>query len=205
MALQTGSLLRITDVQEYLGQQVLNVYFYRYFLVLGASDSAYEELANDFKDNLLDAVTEIQNEYLVHKEVRVENISNGIDIYTLSINEAGKLTASESILAPSNVTVGFILRRGNRVTRNGYKRYSGLTDNSFTGNNYIVPSAPNIAAIEAKLSDGLYLGAVKSLEPVIIKRPFNEPVGYDYFYSPITSAALVGLGTQNTRKAGRGV
>lgn len=205
MALEQGSIVRVTDFQTYLGQQVLNVYYYRYFLLLGASDSAYEELALDFKQNIVDSVRSLQNTYLTHTEIRIENISNGVDIYSLSPNVSGTVAASDVTVMPSNITAGYILRRGSRVTRNGYKRFSGLTEGQVSGNTYVPGNDAQVEVIESKLADGLYLGAVKSLEPIIMKRPFMEPVGLNAFYAPIISAALVGLGTQNSRKAGRGV
>lgn len=205
MTILENALIRVTDVQSYLGQQVLNVYYYRSVSVIEILDVGYEELATDFKENVVDSIRSLQNNYLAHNEVRFENISNGLDIYTLPTNVNGIVSATDATVMPSNMSAGYILRRGSRVTRNGYKRFAGLTEGQVSGNTYVPGNDAQVTVIEDALAGPLYIGAVPVLYPVIMKRPFVEPVGYDYFYSPIISASLVGLGTQNTRKAGRGV
>lgn len=201
MGVAQGDLIRIVDVQTYLGEEVLNIYYYRYILVAGATDAIYPTIAEWFVDNVVAAVAEIQVDGLVHTNVRVYNLSNGIDFWDESISVAGEIAATADEEEPSFVTLGFMLIRESLATRNGYKRYSGLPQFGIEGNTWV--GAPTeTAAIEVVLADDIVLGAVNTLEPIIVKSPVGTPPVTSYVYSSIGSAQVRGVGTQNSRKPG---
>lgn len=203
MAAALGDLIQITDFQTYLGQQVLNVYYYRIVNITGLADGYLGIFADWFKDVLLPPIVLIQNDGLLHVSRDLRNLSNGTDLYTDSEVIAGEQTPSPGQYSPSYLSLGFILRRESLATRNGYKRIAGLNEGYLSAND--VTLDPNdISNIEDVLAGDITAGIISLAEPVIVKRPIDVPVG-EYIYSSIGSASFRGLGTQNSRKPGRGV
>jgi hypothetical protein len=203
VAAALGDLIQITDFQTYLEQQVLNVYYYRITSITGLDDTYLPILADWFKDNVLSAVVAPQVPRLEHVSRELRNLSNGADLYTDSEVIPGTNGASAAGDMPSYVSMGFILRRESLVTRNGYKRIAGLSDTNIQGNT-IELAGSIIPDIEDALAADIVIGIITVAEPVIVKRPISVPVGA-YEYASIGSAQFRGLGTQNSRKPGRGV
>lgn len=203
MAAVTGDLLQIVDTQRYLGETVLNVYYYRVTAVAGIFDAGYTDVLNDFKSRVVDPVRQIQMASLAHTQLELRNLSNGIDIatVTLTTDNLGVLTGANEM--PSYVTLGFKLVRESLVTRNGYKRISGLNEGFTAGNTNAYPPALT-DAIAAGMADELSVALAPVATPIIVKRPIPAP-GTPYEFSFVGSVVVTGLGTQNTRKPGRGI
>lgn len=203
MALGSGDLIQCIDFQAYLGQQILNVYYFRASPPLGATEPLLSEMNDDFENKVINQVIKIQSAHLVHTSREWKNLSNGVDLFVDGTNIAGLKAGPVGDLAPSFVSAGFILRRESLVTRNGYKRIAGLVEQDISGNDW-VGSAIDIASIESGLAADLVYGLATVAEPVIVKRPIVPPVA-SYVYASIGSASFRGVGSQNTRKAGRGI
>lgn len=204
VAVSTGDLLQIIDKQTYLGQEILNVYYYRWFSVPSVDNTVYEELVTDFGNVIIGEVKELQGELLVHTSIQLKNLSNNVDFYEKPINVTGQRAQTNVTALPSYVSVGFKLIRDSLVTRNGFKRYGGLTDGTVNGNDWAGDPA-DITAVENALSQFLSVGLVDVAAPIIPKRPIVPPMGTLYPYSSVASAQYSLVGTQNTRKAGRGI
>jgi len=203
VAATLGDLIQIIDEQSYLGEKVLNIYYYRIITIAGLGSDYLELVADWFEDNVIAAVVQEQIGQLSHDLISTRNLSNGIDFYEKPIDTVGTLTADANGQAPSYVSLGFKLIRESLVTRNGYKRFSGLADARIQGNTYF-GDEEDIAAIEDALAADIVIGAVSVAEPVIVKRPLAAAPIASYEYSSIGSSQMVGLGSQNTRKPGRG-
>lgn len=203
MAGALGDLIQLVDNQSYLGQQVLNVYYYRITAITGLFDGYLSEL-NDYWDaNVLLPICDIQSDGLAHNSREWRNISNGVDLFVDGTVVEGRLTTTEGAETPSYLSAGFLLQRESLATRNGYKRFAGIPEASVQGNTYVGLGA-DILTLQTALAGDLNIDLFSVAEPVIVKRPIVVPVE-DYIYSSIGSAIFRGLGTQNTRKAGRGV
>lgn len=203
MAAILGDLIQLIDNQSYLGQQVLNVYYYRFILALGSEDGYLELLNSEWEADVLPKITQIQNDALLHNSREWRNLSNNVDLFVDGTVVPGVNAAADTAREPSFVSAGFLLRRESLVTRNGYKRFAGLSEQDISGNTWI--GAPiYITNLETALAQDLSIGLIPSAEPVIVKRPIVPPVS-SYVYASIGSASFRGVGTQNTRKAGRGV
>lgn len=198
-----GDLLQITDFQTYLSQQVLNVYYYRVTSITGLDGGYLEAIGDWFKDNVLAAVVNVQVDGLLHVTRDIRNLSNGVDLYTDSEVIPGAGDVSATSFSPSYVSLGFLLRRESLTTRNGYKRIAGVPEQNITGNQWDGPTDV-LSDIEIALAMDVVIGLATIAEPVIVKRPIDVPVG-EYEYSSVGSASFRGLGTQNSRKPGRGV
>lgn len=203
MAAVLGDLLQITDFQTYLGQQVLNVYYYRVVSVTGFTNDGYIPLLEEFRDNVILAVVPLQSARLMHEYVEVRNLSNGVDVFTLEIDQPGTNAAASTADLPSYVSYSFKLVRESLATRHGFKRFAGVPDTMIDGNVYTSSTALT-EAVEDALAADIVIGIATIAEPVIVKRPIPASPIASYVYSSIGSAIFSLIGTQNTRKIGRG-
>jgi len=203
VAAAVGDLLQLIDNQNYLGQQVLNVYYYRVAPITGLADPYLEDLNEIWEAEVLPTILAIQTDYILHNSREWRNITNNTDLFVDSTVIPGGIPIAVGLTTPSFTSAGFMLQRESLTTRNGYKRFAGLSDENIQGNT-LIGLATETAAIEDALAQDLVGGVVTLAEPVIVKRPLTIPA-VDYEFSRIGSASFRGLGTQNTRKAGRGV
>lgn len=203
VAASLGDLIQVTDFQTYLEQQLLNVYYYRITSITGLDDTYLPILADWFDENVVSPVSECQISLLSHVSREWRNLTNGSDLYTLNDVIDGNIPTGSGAPLPSYVSLGFILRRESLVTRNGYKRIGGIHEGNVSGNDVVNLDA-ELAAVEDALASDITLGLVTVAEPIIVKRPIVVPVE-EYEYSSIGSAQFRLLGTQNSRKRGRGI
>lgn len=201
MAGVNGDLIRIVDTQTYLGETVLNVYFYIITALIGIEGDYLGAIHASWETNVLDHVVDAQSPNLSHVNRELRNLTNGVDISNFDEVVVGTDGTGDDL--NSFTSLGFILRRSSLVTRNGYKRYAGLKEARVVGNT-VVGLTAIIPAIESGLSTPLTDGIAELARPVIVKRPIPEPA-VSVVHSDVLSAQFRGLGTQNTRKPGRGV
>ena len=205
MGVTEGDLLQVIDHQTYLGQEIENVYFYRATLGLAAHVTPYTIMQTQFSAQVMGPVRNMQASLLTHTGVEIRNLSNGLDINNNTFTAVGGVTATAATCMPSAVTQGFKLVRESLATRNGQKRISGLIDTLCDGNVFNFPSPAVKTALLVALAADLVDGAITIASPVIVRRPLIPPVGLAYVFSDIGSAeAAAFIGSQNTRKPGRG-
>jgi len=202
----SGDLYQLTDVQTYLGQQVLNVYYYKQIAEpsVGVSNIA---LVRAWEDFVMATIGPVQNEGLDHVGVRVINLDNPDD-FLLSPNSFAGTVSGDGM--PPYVTFAFRLNRASRAVRNGQKRIGGISESS-VGDGLVNPGlATNIAAIEVALGaiiTDTISGA--SFQPRIVHLATEAGPGGDPPATPradytISSVEFTSVSTQNTRKFGRG-
>lgn len=199
MAAGLGDLIQVIDNQTYLGQNLLNAYYYRVTSLTGLAGDYLEVLADWFEEDIMTVIRSFQSNTLVHTTLSLRNLSNNLDFYEVNVNATGSENPGAGAEAPSFVTVGFQLIRETLATRNGYKRYSGLIEQRLSGNTYAFSSGVQ-ANVENALAADIVLGLVTVAEPVIYRRSGPAPVGTSYTYASIGDAVYRGVGTQNTRK-----
>jgi hypothetical protein len=198
-----GDLISITDVQRYLFQKVLNVYYYRVTSITGLSGAYLSSLADVYEDLVIDAVRQEQCNSLEHRLIECRNLTNGVDAFDKTISVFGSVSDSGSEASPSFTTLSWKLVRESLTTRNGYKRFAAPPEGRIFGNSYTFDTG-NEAEIAAALSGDLVISAITVAEPVIVKRPIPAAPISSYEYSSIGAAQFMGVGTQLTRKLGRG-
>lgn len=198
MAASNGDLLQFIDHQTYLGEDVLNIYYYRVVAIAGLTGNYLEQLNDEFYDTIVDNVRDFQDAGLVHTTIESRNLTNGIDFFLTSIvsPDGDGLTSGAGM--PSAICYTFRLLRESLVTRNGYKRFAGVSESQGAGNAY-TPSSGQIAGAIGGLTADLFLGAADVASPVIVKRPIPSPATV-YEFSFVGDADFRGIGTQNTRK-----
>lgn len=202
MGIALGDLIQITDRQVYLGQEMLNVYYYNVESSVGTLTGYLESFINAWQVALQTAILNVQVDATLHQALEARNLTNEIDFANEVVNLPGNIPASAAQQLPSYVTLTFLMRRASLVTRHGYKRYGGLAEGTADGNTMALLPAlynPIRTGLQALLTDTFG----NTYRPVIVKRPIPQPA-VGYAYSLISGVDVPTLGTQDTRKAGRG-
>lgn len=208
MAIAVGDIIQISDVQSYLGQLILNVYFYRIVSFEAAVD--LQVITNAWQTQAAGPIAGGQQAGLVHERTIAKNLSNGIDIledvWGLAGSQSGEGLASFYAL-------GFRLVRSTALTRHGSKRIAGIPEAFVNGNSLVNPAGTTYAAAVVGFigADLVVSGTLDNdfvAEPVIVGRfPQGDPNAGELDLSkinPILNAQFIRVTTQTTRRAGRG-
>lgn len=203
MAAGSGDILRFTDKQTLLGEEMLNVYFYQVNDTTGLAGDYLSVLSAWLRDNVIAKVKVVQSPNLEHIEVFAENLTNGVDIVNFvdGFPIAGTGTALGN--NPPFVTYNFELLREERTTRNGRKAIAGTLEGDVTDGVYTGSMTP-IHDIEDILGADMVLGLAHICNPVIVRHPIHVPLTSPVL-SHISAGQFNGVGSQNTRKFGRGI
>jgi len=218
MAGTTGDVIQLTDIQSYLGQEVLNIYYY----ILDDTGTAgyLDGILAEFDAAVVDDILPIQHQLLTHTALKAENIFSG-DLLELpyATPRAGTRASATSIdnATPSYVAAVFSFKRQNSRVRNGRKSIGGLYEGDVSGNSISsLATALNTAA--GAMEQDLFPGGVDLFHPAIIGRvPYTTPGGNPAFRLPVSQVemddnfslvdqvqASYVVSTMNTRKVGRG-
>ena len=199
MAMEVNDLVQIVDKQVYVGEECLNVFYYKCATVGTDPDLSLEDLLDWFRLTLLGAVTDIQAVSLQHLAREARNLSNGVDFFVDTEVVTGQLSLDTTDQVNSFTSMGFVLQRSDLNTRNGYKRFAGLTEAQIEGNSYVGSMTP-VHAVEDVLHQVVNTLNGDTFTPVIVKRPIPDPGTTDAIVSVISDATFRGIGTQNSRK-----
>lgn len=211
MSLALDDIVRITSRSTFLGQNMLNVWFYQ-AVQLGTLVS-YEEVVSQWRAEYVTHILPLTADSCMLTEVIIENLTNEVDIEAYPFDDVG--TGGEDY-SPSFSAWGFILNRATKLTRHGHKRIGGLTESMLSGN------APVAGMLTSLNGAAAWMGAdfvkdplppgdpIFTLRPVIIGRTEQAPAGSGKYVldlskvNNVLSAQFRGLTTQVTRKMGRG-
>lgn len=203
MAASLGDLLQYTFKGRLFGQQCLNVFYYRVVSVTGFLNDGYTAVADVITDTIIENVRVIQSVDYAWEGYEYRNLTNGIDFGSRTFDAPGLQGNSVTASLPSYVSWTFRLLRESLTTRNGYKRFAGVGEGDVSGNTSLLTAAA-INNVTAALAADIYLNLALVAEPVIVKRPIPNPALVGYVYSSVGGADFRGIGSQNTRKPGRG-
>ena len=202
------NVYRIVDDYTVLGQKCSNVYFYQ---IGSGLATGIEELLPLWVEQVLPDLLPLQQSYVVHTRVSIQNIFNLAEYAEDLMSEAGTASFGGDPL-PSFFAGGFTLARETPVTRSGKKRYymgsEALQNSGFWTSDILTPAN----ALATQLGDVLTLGLIQTLFPVIVGRIEYEE---DKYRLPETMAEATVNGvvdglfsllctTQNSRKVGVG-
>lgn len=200
-----GDIIRCTHFYTYLTQEVLNVFFWK----IGAgseSDLSLFTLSDDYLIQFQGLVLDNLSDSLVLNRILWENLTDGVEIVDFATTAAGAVGGEPM---PSSVALGVILRRTNKITRNGYKRFAGLAETQVAGNLQLLstPVKDNIESfcgVIRNYPDYDGAGGLVVLEPVIVGRTLDAGGNYEIDLSKvnpvITAQVKANVSTQNTRK-----
>lgn len=204
MALATSHIVRVTDVQTYLNQEVLNVYHYGLIVETGSTVPTMSEILSAIETAVVDEVALRQNGSVTHTELTGVNLSDGVTIGSITTNTTGSNVASGEAL-PSFYCVTIRLQRSSALTRHGYKRYCGISEGEVQGNDLLQNPFNSWQAVADLLRDNITIDTGVTLMPIILGTVQPAlPNLNTAVYSEIIDSDVRGIGTQNTRKRGRG-
>ena len=196
-----GDLWEVRDIQEFLGQQVINVYHYVQLTDpdIGSEAAIAAELNTQFYANVASMVTAIQDVALTHVRLESAQFGSFTAFDVVSNGDNGQVSGDA---LPSFAAWAFRLNRESRVVRNGSKRVGGVPES------YQVNGLATSAAITAMGPYITGLTAILSFDSIPVWQPVILRVPPDGSLPTVWSAiADVGFGTvtsQNSRKIGRG-
>lgn len=184
---------KLIDHQDFLSQDVTNVYWYQQIEGSGGAD----RLALAFINDVLGSIRAVQHGSLVHATIEVINFDDEADFYQedLTTGNAGMRTGET---LPKFNAWGFKLHRPTRLIRSGAKRIAGVAEGDQDAG---IPSSGITAALD-NLADALSAvitdGADNYWQPQIVSLSADgstivNDIGF-------TVASFSRLTTQNSRK-----
>jgi hypothetical protein len=201
VAAALNDVIKVVANQRQNGQLVQNVYHYQVVTLTGL-EGPYLEIVRDWMINeVLPPILVIQSSQLVYESLFIINMSNGVDFleHTFSPNLPGE---GEVNVLPPYATMTFRLIRETLATRNGYKRFAGVPEN-IQQNGVYIGSEAFLTPIEEALAADIQPAPsiIPLFAPVIVRRGASGTIEA---VNNIGASDFRGIGTQNTRKIGRG-
>jgi hypothetical protein len=187
-----GDIIRLTDTQTYLSQEVLNTYFFR---VEDNPTAGYlTGLITEFKAVVFPAVRPLQHQLLLHESLTAENLFSGDFLESAVTPALAGTNASGSTVdnaLPSYVALSFLLQRENSRVRNGRKSIAGVPDNNVSGN-AVNLLTNELNAFAAVLDNTLIAGAgADQFRPVIVGRiPYLTASGRQAYRLPVSQVEM---------------
>ena len=198
MAINVGDIFRITDCQTLLGQNVCNILYYT--VAVWTGNVTLDDVIDEFINEFVAGVRGQQHPDLVHTEIRVENITSGLEFLNRSISTPGtNPTATE--VAPSFTAFSLTKNPSTRVTRPGGMRLAGVWEGAMDGNQSTLSAAEKAEITDAMVAD--LTGGITpdefTLTPTIVG---TLPTGGPDITRTQTflTASFNGITTQNSRK-----
>lgn len=201
----TGDVIRITTKASLQGQEVLNVFFYN----INIDDTPgvnLSELGVQWGVGFDTSIVTALSSQLTYQNIILENLTDGFEFSEGTYTATGDADGQP---LPVHDTVSVKLLRSSKLTRNGRKSFSGLTENQ-NDNGNLGMSALQISEIESFLGQPFtYLdpndnSLTAILQPVIVGRTLDVNGVYQLDLNrlnPITGATVnPRIRTQNTRK-----
>jgi hypothetical protein len=188
------ALFQVNHVQEYLGQTVMNRYFYN----SAATDTVanINDLLAVFETDVVPLVNRLQVVGL--SNVRLDGlVVEGISFSVLTLSGGG-LNAGEP--SPSWNQLSFLMSRTDRSTKSGGKRIGGISESNMI-NNDVFPDPTFEGWLDdyATILSAILVGALFNYAPFLVSFEPLDP-GVIRASQPVASASFSRLSTQNTRK-----
>jgi len=205
--MDVGDILQFTARYTYIGVEMLNVFFY-IVKTGGVGGDLATTVSGSFAPNVLGQVRNLQISDTEYIDIVGRNhMSLAADV-TVPYAVTGNYVAGSG--SPTFVSIGFRLNRDSRLTRNGSKRFGGISEDATDVNspNY---TGTIVADVEAALSADLDIltsleASVGVMTPIIVGRCRLSDVGCTpgdldlTRFSLVSSAQVTSVTTQSSRK-----
>lgn len=202
MAASMGDVIRVIVNQTQAGQTIQNVYHYQVVTLTGLEGDYLQVVIDWVVNEVIPPVAALQSDALEYVSVFAINVTNNVDFKEQSLlGSAGAITGDAM---PPNVTYTFRLIRETLATRHGYKRFAGVPESKQSNGSIQAVTDTQITAITDALAADIQPApsVVPLLAPVIVRK---SATGTVVAVNNVGSADFRGIGTQNTRKIGRGI
>lgn len=193
MAIQSGRLFEIVLNGLYLGQAIVNVFYYRQ-LDSGA-ESTLEEIAIEFEDVILLAIKTIQVVSMAYTLMQVREVGGQTEHVRDMTPEVGQHTGAP---LASFYALNFKLNRTFTDIRNGSKRIAGIPEEGVDGNSLTGAYAQDVEDMQHIFTTHLFAGTDEALKPTIYRR--ETFLAGDWFGAGVASSIFTAVSTQRSRK-----
>lgn len=167
MAIILAGLYRIDLFQDYLGEEVLNTFWYR---ETGGSNIDAAALNLAFDAAFIPPLSVMQNGDVTYTNLRCQPIfGTGIEDNRATVVAGGTKggTSMSTFMAAS-----LKLNRATNELRNGWKRFCGLTEEEVGAQSFAGALTTDLNAMGAVLDNVLVSGPLV-FQPVIVRKPFS--------------------------------
>ena len=197
-----GDILRLIATSTLGGQLVQNVYHYLVDNIVGSGSSDFinSALRSQWRSVVLPPVKLIQNDAIQYSQIEVQNLNDVAGDELFSFSESG-LQAGESL--PSLVSWSYQLRPEDKSIRHGRKSIAGVPELEVAINEPTPGVLPALIDVGVQLATTLvhpnadFVPVVARILPASV-RPFLP------YAVPVAEGIFRGIGTQYSRKKGRG-
>lgn len=191
-----AQLFRIQDLQNGpKGNGALNRYW---FDNPTSTDLTLLDVASEFADQHVDIIRLLQSVDWDHVAILIEEVLTGA---TALFNLIGYIGQRNSTTIPASNAWSYNTKPAGPTLKRGGKRIVGVSEQDSEDDEATVGMEQILNAVTPAFYAPLPVGGV-ALKPAIV-RPVGNPVT-SYIVSPVNSAIYRGIGTQVTRKLGRG-
>jgi len=166
-----------------------------------------QELGDALFHALYDDILDITNAAVVYTDGTFKNLSDPTEIGAFALSPVIPGTNTGDCLPPY-ATYSFLLQRTNATTRHGHKRFCGVGENQQQNGEAISGALTTLNTVADVIGNAVVLTATSpstwemTLSPRIVRK---SSTGALVLSQPVLSARFTSIGTQNTRKFGRGM
>ncbi len=188
------ALFSITQRQTFLGQNIVNVFYYAH--VDGTPDITLALLVSEFFAEVALEIIKIQAEGVEGVDLTGRREDGATEVVQDLTGVDGIRVGTE---APSFNAWGYIFNRSNIDVRNGGKRFAGVVEADTDGNGPAIGIVPDLDDLAVVLGAILTMSNGSEARPVIFRR--GSLVDGSWIGTTVASAAFRSLTSQTTRKA----
>jgi len=167
-------------------------------------------LIDEWNDHVMSVVQNVISSNCGWQQMTVRNLTDTDEIFISAFTEqlSGAVTGD---CLPPYASWGFLYRRSTTATRNGYKRFCGVPESSQINGEPTAGAAIALQSVALHLSNSFTLtleaaSAAPDVDvefvPVIVRK---DATGALITSQNIVAVQPCGIGTQNSRKFGRGM
>jgi len=199
-----GDVLLLRDEQVWNSSiQVINQYFYEVTTAATLSNES-TALGEAFIANVLPGIESIQGEVMLHNRISVRNLGVPTDFNDILLSPPAQGNLAEDAMPPF-VTWTFQYVRGTLAVRHGWKRIAGVTEPKVEAGVAISSFLATLAGVAEDMEEQLGEdGGTGIYVPRIARLTYLDGELTDWEVFPINQVVYAHVGSQNSRKFGRG-
>lgn len=198
---QPFDIFRIILSATLLDQEVKNVFHYQATTVDSLDSPFATALLTAFVDDVLPAIRAVQSEGVQYGFVDVQNLNDLSEFQGLQLNFTGDIPGQT---ATSFAAWSFQLNPFSKAIRWGRKSIAGVNEVSLDGNDAAPAIIGDLLTLDIALGAILTLAGGSQCFPVVARIPTPEVLPYIPFAVGVSDVIFRGVGSQLTRKKGRG-
>lgn len=197
-----NDVFRLVITGTYLAQQISNVFHYRMTSV-GSEPNPAQVLTDEFIPTVGAAIGAVTSTGMVWDSCSARNLNSLTEFWDeLSVSAMAGTVVGPAM--PSFVTFNYHWPVPTKAIRGGRKAIGGVPEDSTIGNEPTSAALVDLSALAIAMDQNLVSGGGTVFAPVVARIPTPEPSVYVPVNFIPTTIQLKSIGTQNTRKKGRG-